>query len=255
MKILFALAVLAIVILPIVLLFARLDRSVPSYADDLRGRLRYGWAYRTELGRVSLASDELIERAAALLSIETDEVHDVVEADDDGEVLLIKTTDGASYIVVPEDDPDDDGKYGVMFLVEPHPNYAGDFPVYRKSSAKAEIDRIAAVRHFAELDDAEDQAAADLGAERELDEPPSKPAGATAAEQEATAAALVTESGKSAEPVPAPGPEHAEDVVERAAGALDAVEEATDKAEKAGDPVPAKKAAKARAAAKRPRRN
>ena len=64
------------------------------------------------------------DEAAAALNIKAKEVADV---EDSPAGPVITTTDGVRYIVVPEDQPDANGKTGLMFLAAP--NLTGDWPM------------------------------------------------------------------------------------------------------------------------------
>lgn len=79
--------------------------------------------------------------AAKALSLEESEISDVVDSDAGP---LITTTDGQTYIVVPEDQPDADGKTGVMFAKAPHEKYGGTFPVYAQPGADEEAEEAGA---------------------------------------------------------------------------------------------------------------
>lgn len=77
---------------------------------------------------------------ARALRIEDREVANVLDAPAG---MVVQTTDGVTYVVVPEDRPDADGKTGVMFLVPPTDRYRGTFPVYsqpREVAADTPID-------------------------------------------------------------------------------------------------------------------
>lgn len=65
--------------------------------------------------------------AAELLGVPVDEVVDVMDSPG-GDV--INTTDGNSYIVVPDDRPDSANQVGLMFVSKPHEGYVGPFQVY-----------------------------------------------------------------------------------------------------------------------------
>lgn len=65
--------------------------------------------------------------AARLLSLQEDEVHDVA---DSPAGVIVKTGDGVDYVIVEPDNPDAEGRHGVMFLAAPTANYGGTFPVY-----------------------------------------------------------------------------------------------------------------------------
>lgn len=64
---------------------------------------------------------------ARSLGIKADEIEDVTEGPAG---LVIATTDGATYIDVPADNPDAEGKSGLMFLSAPSDPYSGEFPVF-----------------------------------------------------------------------------------------------------------------------------
>lgn len=245
---------------------AALDRTMPPGFVGLRDRLHFValMSRLSEAGTAvfSGANDELVNQAVALLSIEPAEVHDVLDSDAG---LLIKTKDGSTYIVVGEDSPDAEGKYGVMFLVAPSPKYGGNFPVYAQPVIEAAISSVAAAVSFADLAELEDDIVEDLSGGGELDDPtlrpddPRIPVGSPAdvaheGVLDATAAALAADQGPPSEPVPAPGPEHAEDVVEAATAGKAPVDQAADKAEAAGDPVDPEKVAAAKAATDPPKR-
>lgn len=57
-------------------------------------------------------------------------VSELVRFDDSPAGLVIVTAAGTSYIDVPADRPDGDGKHGVMYLAAPSPTYRGTFPIY-----------------------------------------------------------------------------------------------------------------------------
>lgn len=65
--------------------------------------------------------------AARTLGVPVTEISDVA---DSPAGTIIVTVDGASYVDVPADRPDSDGKTGLMFLAAPKENYSGSFPVY-----------------------------------------------------------------------------------------------------------------------------
>ena len=64
------------------------------------------------------------DEAAAALNIKAKEVADV---EDSPAGPVITTTDGVRYVIVPEDQPDANGKTGLMFLAAP--NLTGDWPM------------------------------------------------------------------------------------------------------------------------------
>lgn len=76
-------------------------------------------------------------RTADELKLEPQKRNEVVDAYDAPGGTVVTTFDGQTYIIVPEDKPDAEGKTGVMWLsapprivdghVEP---YAGTFPVF-----------------------------------------------------------------------------------------------------------------------------
>lgn len=117
--------------------------------------------------------------AARLLSIEESEIHDVAKHDA-GTVVV--THDGAKYIIVEQDNPDAEGKHGVMFFEKPSEHYGGTFPV------------------FAGGGDVDVSEPAPRGGDEDSDY-------AHPGEAEATAEAL-SAGAPSSDPVPAPGPEH-----------------------------------------------
>lgn len=254
-----ALVVALLAIVSTAFLISQLERSMPPGYAGFAGRARLVMSNLrySEAGNLTFTQDEA-ERAAALLSIEPFEIHDVLAADDG--TTLVKTTDGATYIIVPEDSPDHEGKFGVMFLVPPNPTYGGDFPVYVDPATDDVRSAIAGAPSFAEsaqavanLEQAEDDVVDELTGD-ELDEPGPK----ATPEEVATAEALVSETGANdGEPAPAPGPEHAEAVADATAQAADpaaeALAQAEEQAAKAGAPVAEGKAEKAESATRRRR--
>lgn len=68
--------------------------------------------------------------AARTLGVPVEEILDVAPSPAG---TIIATTDGATYVDVPDDRPDNDGKTGLMFLVPPTETYTGSFPVYAQS--------------------------------------------------------------------------------------------------------------------------
>ncbi len=60
--------------------------------------------------------------------------HEIIAVADSPAGDMITTFDGNTFVVVPDDAPDFDGKTGLMFLVPPVPPngrpYVGDFPVF-----------------------------------------------------------------------------------------------------------------------------
>lgn len=71
--------------------------------------------------------DANIARAAKTLSMRPT---DITSADEAPAGFVIGTADGVSYIDVPADQPDAEGKTGLMFLVKPNPQRTYTFPVY-----------------------------------------------------------------------------------------------------------------------------
>lgn len=65
--------------------------------------------------------------AARTLGVPVTEISDVA---DSPAGTIIVTVDGASYVDVPADRPDSEGKTGLMFLAAPKEKYSGSFPVY-----------------------------------------------------------------------------------------------------------------------------
>jgi hypothetical protein len=74
-------------------------------------------------------------QAAARLGIKEREVRDVL---DSPAGVVIVTTDGVSYIDVPEDRPDVDGKTGLMFLSAPKEGYSYAFPIFAQPEPEPE---------------------------------------------------------------------------------------------------------------------
>ena len=142
--------------------------------------------------------------AAELLSIEEAEVHDVAES---SAGTCVKTHDGVTYIIVPQDNPDAEGKFGVMFLAAPTERYGGTFPVYANPGVPLEVEEALGV----DLDEPEprpDDPAIPAGSPDDVAHP---------GVLEATAEAHVASAEgaePSSDPGPAPGPEHAADVAE-----------------------------------------
>lgn len=141
--------------------------------------------------------------AAKLLSIEESEVHDVA---DSPAGTVVKTHDGATYIIVPKSSPDAEGKHGVMFLTAPHENYGGTFPVFAGLGVGA--------------DEVEERLGVDLDDPKPRPADPDIPTGspddvAHPGVQAATAEAHVASAGgRPPAAVPAPGPEHDQAVAE-----------------------------------------
>ena len=57
-------------------------------------------------------------------------VGEIASVTDEPAGTVITMTDGSSYIDVPSEAPDFDGKTGLMYLELPHATYLGTFPVY-----------------------------------------------------------------------------------------------------------------------------
>lgn len=68
-----------------------------------------------------------IARAAKILSMRP---ADIVEADEAPAGFVMTTRDGVRMVDVPEDQPDAEGKTGLMLLVKPNPKRTYAFPVY-----------------------------------------------------------------------------------------------------------------------------
>ncbi|MGH2794821.1 MAG: hypothetical protein ACRDKG_11005, partial [Actinomycetota bacterium] len=68
-----------------------------------------------------------IKDGAAILSVREDEIANVYHSPAG---VVIVTTDGVSYVDVPADAPDADGKTGLMFLAAPKPGNTYVFPIY-----------------------------------------------------------------------------------------------------------------------------
>lgn len=86
--------------------------------------------------------------AAARLGLPVTEIRDVNDSPA-GDIVV--TTDGVAYIVVPDDNPDSEGKTGVMYLAAPHERYADVFPVYAAPSDDDEVERDGGVLSKADL--------------------------------------------------------------------------------------------------------
>ncbi len=79
---------------------------------------------------MTLTTDE----AASLLGCPAGEIEEIVEAP---EGTVITMPDGSSYVDVPADRPDGDGKTGLMYREAPHIDYQGTFPVYTPAPQEA----------------------------------------------------------------------------------------------------------------------
>lgn len=66
-------------------------------------------------------------QAATFLGVKATEVDDVLESPA-GPVIVMAT--GVTYVVVPDDQPDGDGKTGLMYLAKPNPDRHYDMGVY-----------------------------------------------------------------------------------------------------------------------------
>lgn len=124
-------------------------------------------------------SSSIIEDAAKLLSVNPGEIRSVEEAP--GGTVIV-TTDGVSYIHVPEDQPDEEGKTGLMLLAAPKENYVYAFPIYAQpvepaAAAEEEIpddldlSKATAKQVLAWVGQDADRAATALEAEQERSEP------------------------------------------------------------------------------------
>jgi hypothetical protein len=60
---------------------------------------------------------------------------EVVDVDDTPAGRVVTVASGVQYVIVPDDQPDADGKTGVMYLAAPTDRYAGSFPVYAQPGA------------------------------------------------------------------------------------------------------------------------
>lgn len=86
--------------------------------------------------------------AAARLGLPVSEIRDVNDSPA-GDIVV--TTDGVAYIVVPEDNPDSEGKTGLMYLSAPHDRYGDTFPVYAAPVDDDEVERDSGVLSKADL--------------------------------------------------------------------------------------------------------
>lgn len=75
--------------------------------------------------------------AARALSVNTAEIGSV---EDSPAGVIVTTTDGVRYVIVPDDSPDAEGKTGLMFLAAPHENYGGSFPIYAQPQVDDVLD-------------------------------------------------------------------------------------------------------------------
>lgn len=88
--------------------------------------------------------------AASRLGIPMSEIADVYPHEV-GDVIV--TADGVSYVDVPADRPDGEGKTGLMYLSAPHDRYSDSFPVYAAPEVldDSEVSRDGAVMSKADL--------------------------------------------------------------------------------------------------------
>jgi hypothetical protein len=87
--------------------------------------------------------------AASRLGIPMSEIADIY-SHETGDVIV--TSDGVSYVDVPADRPDGEGKTGLMYLSAPHDRYSDSFPVYAAPDVlDSELDRDGAVMTKADL--------------------------------------------------------------------------------------------------------
>lgn len=77
------------------------------------------------------------QKAAIRLGMDVTEIVDVAETPAG---VAIHVFDGSVLIDVPAEHPDFAGKSGLMFLVPPSDDYAGDFPVFAQEPADEEDD-------------------------------------------------------------------------------------------------------------------
>ena len=75
------------------------------------------------------------DEAAALLGCPTSEIGGIEDAASGTVIVMV---DGSSYIDVPAETPDADGKTGLMYRELPHGTYLGTFPVYAPTAAEQE---------------------------------------------------------------------------------------------------------------------
>ena len=80
-----------------------------------------------------------ITEAAHTLGMAEREIDDVL---DSPAGPIVKTTDGQTYVIVPADHPDAEGKTGLMFLAAPHDRYIGTFPVYAQPGSEIIADAL-----------------------------------------------------------------------------------------------------------------
>ncbi len=70
---------------------------------------------------------ELLEKLAQVMGVPTTEIKAV---EDTAAGIVARMFDGSSYIKVPKDNPDSEGKTGLMYLRAPTEKYNGTFPVF-----------------------------------------------------------------------------------------------------------------------------
>lgn len=102
----------------------------------------------------------LTTTAAEALGVPAREIADVLESPAG---LVVHTTDGVGYIIVPDDQPDADGKTGLMLLAKPTESWSGSFPVFANEPTPTT--------------DPADPAPANPAASSEGDQAPADPAG------------------------------------------------------------------------------
>ena len=78
-----------------------------------------------------------IQEAARVLGLKADEVAGVEETPV-GPVITVAGS-GARYVVVPDDQPDAEGKTGLMFAEKPDPKRVYTFPVYAPHPAEPDV--------------------------------------------------------------------------------------------------------------------
>lgn len=89
-----------------------------------------------------------LSAAAELLGLP---VREVLSCDDTPAGLVIVTSDGVSYVLVPEDRPDGAGATGLMYLAAPTDPYNGSFPLYTMPADDDEVSRDGGVMSKADL--------------------------------------------------------------------------------------------------------
>ena len=70
---------------------------------------------------------ELLEKLAQVMGVPTTEIKAV---EDTAAGIVARMLDGSSYIKVPKDNPDSEGKTGLMYLRAPTKKCNGTFPVF-----------------------------------------------------------------------------------------------------------------------------